>query len=453
MMNIAGLNPIEDANYRYKMPRILAKVEGRGNGIKTVVINMKDVASALHRMPAEVTKFFGTELGAQTTYREETERAVVNGAHSAPALQALLCRYIQGFVLCPSCGLPETAYKIKGGVIYQKCDACGEKSMCDMSHKLTTFIINTHKKASKDGKSVKEAKEKKKKVRAKAEADAGEEDGDEDGEAGGGKEKEKKKKKKKDKDDREKKKKKKEKKEKSSEAGSSDGDGNGNGLVNGSSSSKKSGGGSSSDEDEDEEGEDGELVATMDNLAVEDATAFAAAVGRLEQFLSAHPEATAAQVLDEVRMIATFSALPIEDRLFLFVQAAFGPDAAKQNMVGKHVKVLKGLILNVDAEAYQRRLIGVIEHLCAVTHKETLLKMFPLLLKQLYDEEVVDEEVFLEWAEEEGPTEFTRREVSEEMVEMLRGEAEKFVTWLKEAEESGSEEDEESEEEEEDSED
>jgi translation initiation factor 5 len=191
-----------------------------------------------------------------------------------------------------------------------------------------------------------------------------------------------------------------------------------------------------------EDGAEGELIATMDNLAVEDATALAAAVGRLEQYLSTHPEATAAQVLDEVRMIATFSALPIEDRLFLFVQAAFGPDAAKQNVVGKHVKVLKGLILSVDAEAYQRRLIGVMEHLCAVTHKETLLKMFPLILKQLYDEEVVEEEVFLEWAEEEGPTEFTRREVSEDMVEVLRGEAEKFVTWLKEAEESGSEEEE-----------
>ena len=45
---------------RYKMPRLLAKIEGRGNGVKTVVINMKDVADALHRGPAEVTKFFGT---------------------------------------------------------------------------------------------------------------------------------------------------------------------------------------------------------------------------------------------------------------------------------------------------------------------------------------------------------------------------------------------------------
>ncbi|EWM28016.1 eukaryotic translation initiation factor 5 [Nannochloropsis gaditana] len=446
MMNIAGLNPVEDANYRYKMPRILAKVEGRGNGIKTVVINMKEVAQALHRMPAEVTKFFGTELGAQTTYREETERAVVNGAHTAPALQTSLCRYIQGFVLCPSCGLPETAYKIKGGVIYQKCDACGEKSMCDMSHKLTTFIINTHKKAAKEGKGTKEAKEKKKKDRSKA--DAEDDDLDEDGGAEG-EEKEKKKKKKKDKEEKEKKKKKKrEKREKASEAGSSDGDGNGMGTSNGKTSKQGSSDDDEGEGEEEEEEEEGEVVARLDNLAVEDATALAGAIGRLQHFLNSNPSAGASQILEEIRMIATFSALPVEERPFLFVQAAFGPEAGRENAIRRHQKVLKGLMLSVDEEMYQRRLIGVMEHLCAVTHAESLHKWFPVLLKQLYDEGVVDEEVFLEWAEEEGPTEFTRREVTPAMVESLRKEAGKFVTWLTEAasdseEESGGEESEE----------
>ncbi len=441
MMNIAGLTSIEDANYRYKMPRLQAKVEGRGNGIKTVIINMKEVAQALHRQTPEVTKFFGTELGAQTTYREETERAVVNGAHTAQALQQLLCKYIQAFVLCPSCQLPETGYKIKGGVIYQKCDACGEKSMVDMSHKLTTFIINTHKKASKDDKSAKAAKDKKKKERAaeKEKAAAAGGDGEEDGDGVDGvdgEEKEKKKKKKKDKDGSSSKKSKKKKDKKKEASGSDDGDGEG-------SASKKSG----SSDDGDDVDEDGEMVATMDNLSVEDATALAAAVDRLGQFLVTNPEATAQQVLDEVRMISTFSALPVEDRLFLFVQAAFGPDCAKQNLVAKHKAVLRGLILSVDAEAYQRRLIGVTEHLCAVTHPD-LRKWFPLLLKQLYDEDLVDEEVFLEWAEEEGPTEFTRRGVSADMVEALRGEAAKFVTWLTEADESGDDSDDEDEEEE-----
>ena len=42
---------IEDQYYRYKMPELEAKVESRGNGIKTVIVNIADIAKALARPP------------------------------------------------------------------------------------------------------------------------------------------------------------------------------------------------------------------------------------------------------------------------------------------------------------------------------------------------------------------------------------------------------------------
>ena len=132
IINIAGAQAIDDPEYRYKMPRIIGKVEGRGNGIKTAIPNMVDVASSLHRPPGEVTKFFGCELGAQTTYNDDTERSIVNGAHETRVLQDKLSVYIEKFVLCPACKLPETSYKIKHEIIYHNCLACGAREPCDM---------------------------------------------------------------------------------------------------------------------------------------------------------------------------------------------------------------------------------------------------------------------------------------------------------------------------------
>ena len=164
------------------------------------------VAQTLHRPPGEVTKFFGCELGAQTTWNDETERSIVNGAHETRVLQDKLSIYIEKFVLCPSCKLPETSYKIKHECIFHQCVACGAREPVDMQHKLCTFILKQHKldKKSKDKDKDKKEKKKEKKEKKKGSDDEG----------GGGDDDEKKKKKKDKKDKKEKKEKKEKKKDK-----------------------------------------------------------------------------------------------------------------------------------------------------------------------------------------------------------------------------------------------
>ncbi|KAK7490184.1 hypothetical protein BaRGS_00018529 [Batillaria attramentaria] len=132
-----------DPFYRYKMPRLLAKVEGKGNGIKTVIVNMPEIAKALSRPPTYPTKYFGCELGAQTQFDGKNDRYIVNGSHDAEKLQTLLDGFIKKFVMCDACSNPETNLIVsaKKGTIQQHCIACGHTGNVDMRHKLTTFIL------------------------------------------------------------------------------------------------------------------------------------------------------------------------------------------------------------------------------------------------------------------------------------------------------------------------
>lgn len=134
---------VSDAFYRYKMPRIQAKVEGKGNGIKTVIVNMVDVAKAIGRPATYPTKYFGCELGAQTQFDFKNERFIVNGSHDASKLQDLLDGFIRKYVLCPACDNPETELMVssKKGTISQGCKACGYHGLLESNHKLNTYIL------------------------------------------------------------------------------------------------------------------------------------------------------------------------------------------------------------------------------------------------------------------------------------------------------------------------
>ena len=78
MINIGASNA-GDQFYRYKMPAIQSKIEGRGNGIKTNVVNLVEVSKALARPPMYTLKFFGNDLGALTKFDEKSGLAIVNG--------------------------------------------------------------------------------------------------------------------------------------------------------------------------------------------------------------------------------------------------------------------------------------------------------------------------------------------------------------------------------------
>jgi len=372
LINIAGLTPVDDPEYRYKMPVVFGKIEGRGNGIKTVIPNINEVALALHRPPGEVNKFFGCELGAQTSYSSDNDRAVVNGAHIDAVLINMLHRYIEKFVICPQCGLPETDYKIKADVIWHKCAACGAKEMVDMSHKLCTYILAQNKKQKKEAASKEKGKDKKKsKSREK------------DTESADSKTEKKEKKEKKGKKEKKKKKK------------------------------------SSEDAEDDKTCEE-------EDAGVNDVSVMELAINSTREFIKNKPNATVDEIVNFVANQQMASQLRSFDKIHIITHALLTNNFFISNEIEKYASIYENIIN--DNSIMERHLISALENLCVSTPKN-----FPIMIKQFYDEGVLEEDTILEWAGE-GRTEYTLDTVGEESRAFLRAEAELVVTWLQEAE-------------------
>lgn len=414
MLNIAGYKSIDDPEYRYKMPRLVGKIEGRGNGIKTVVVNCSDIALSLHRMPAEVTKFFGCELGAQSKYDPESERSVVNGAFDNGTMQQHLSKYIENFVLCPACRLPETKYKFRNQCIFHRCLACGAEEPVDMNHKLTTFILK-ERAAEKRNKGKGDKEDKKKKRREKKL----------NGESPEKKDKEKKK----DKKDKKKKKKSKEDddlpeadeitwhtdlSEEAVKARMEEAEAIEDAARNAITVSH----------------DDDEVVATLDNLQVDDKGAVETASNAVAALLAKSPSSS--EIIQEVETQQTYSALPISYRLTVFFTAAF--DADILNQIEKYSPVLEHFVKSTE-DQYQ--LISLVEHFCGVKQPNT---SFPLVLKLIYDQDVLTEDAIIGYAENKAiRTSYLSSELSSDQADALLQSLAPFLEWLKNAEEESDE--------------
>ncbi|EFA77211.1 eukaryotic translation initiation factor 5 [Heterostelium album PN500] len=142
---------VTDPFYRYKMQVLQTKVEGKGNGIKTVILNLTTIARDLDRTPEYILKFFEIELGSQTNI--ESERYSVNGSHTVDALAKVLDSFIARYVLCGSCKNPETKFIIKSKTMDLKCAACGNKTPLDIKPKMAAYIMKNPPKATSGSKS------------------------------------------------------------------------------------------------------------------------------------------------------------------------------------------------------------------------------------------------------------------------------------------------------------
>lgn len=141
MINIPSY--IKDPSYRYQMPALKIKVEGKGNGIRTKLLNLFEVSRSLGVPPEYPLRYFGAEFGAIIEFKQSEQKAMLNGSVRGEDLKNSLDHFIEKFVLCPKCKYPEISIRIKKSELYSDCKACGEFRKMDMTHKICNFILKS----------------------------------------------------------------------------------------------------------------------------------------------------------------------------------------------------------------------------------------------------------------------------------------------------------------------
>ena len=152
------------------------------------------------------------------------------------------------------------------------------------------------------------------------------------------------------------------------------------------------------------------------------------AIEATKKFLVENPNAGPGEIAELVTNQQMASALKSQQKVHIFVHAAFTPQFFKNKEVEKYAKAV--VAITNENRIMERHLISALELFCAKKPKN-----FPVFIKQLFDEDALDEVTILDWADE-GRTEFTLDAVDEETRAALRGEAEPVVVWLQEESDS-----------------
>lgn len=128
-----------DRYYRYFMEEINIKIEGSGNGIKTVLVNIAKICKQLNRSENYLTKYLSLELASK--YKFEDNKHILMGNFSKDSVQSKIYLFIKNLVICNSCGNPETKLSVKSQDVSIDCSACGKNSLIDKSGKYLNKLL------------------------------------------------------------------------------------------------------------------------------------------------------------------------------------------------------------------------------------------------------------------------------------------------------------------------
>jgi translation initiation factor 5 len=160
-------------------------------------------------------------------------------------------------------------------------------------------------------------------------------------------------------------------------------------------------------------------------------------VAATTKYLIENPGASVKDIVEYVVNQQMASALLSKDKIHIYIRSVLKPeditsDFFKKGTMKKHVPVIRAI--TNSSPIMERHLIGALEGLCLNMDNT---KAFAVLIKQLYEQDALEEDTILEWAAE-GRSEYTLETVDEESRAALRAEAEPIVAWLQEEDDDDS---------------
>jgi len=114
---------IAGSESRFEVPEPNVRKEGN----VTVYENFQSTLDRLGREQDHVLKFLQNELGTSAQI-DESGRARLTGEFDGDRVQATLDEYVETYVTCSECGLPDTNLVTEEGAERLHCEACGARS-------------------------------------------------------------------------------------------------------------------------------------------------------------------------------------------------------------------------------------------------------------------------------------------------------------------------------------
>ncbi|MCD1293683.1 translation initiation factor IF-2 subunit beta [Methanocella sp. CWC-04] len=115
----SGIPEQMEEKKRFEIPAVKKHTEGK----KTIITNFNDICSTINRDPDAVAKYLLRDIG--TAGVRADGRLILNGSFTNDELNGTIKKYVDNYVICKVCNLPDTNIIKVDRIDMIKCDACG----------------------------------------------------------------------------------------------------------------------------------------------------------------------------------------------------------------------------------------------------------------------------------------------------------------------------------------